>query len=41
MGSILIAVGVIALMIVGCYILSGSDLIAGSIFEKKTPVGKK
>ncbi len=37
----IIAVVVMVLMIAGCFILSGSAIIAGSIFERKTTVGKK
>lgn len=32
---------VIVSMIVLCFVLSGESIIAGSIFEKKTPVRKK
>jgi len=41
MGTIIIAVVVVVGMLVGCYLLSGSAIIEGSIFERKTPVNKK
>jgi hypothetical protein len=41
MEKIIIAVVVIFLMLVGCFFLSGMGTFEGSIFEKKTPVGKK
>jgi hypothetical protein len=41
MGTLAMAVVVILLMLAGCYILSGSAIIEGSIFERKTPVKKK
>jgi hypothetical protein len=41
MGTLIIAVVVILLMLSGCYLLSGSAIVAGSIFERKTPVKKR
>jgi hypothetical protein len=38
--SILWIVGVIAVMIFGCYLTSGISNIPGSIFEKKSTVEK-
>ena len=41
MTNIIIAVGLVLLMISGCYLLSGSSLVAGTIFERKSSVKKK
>jgi hypothetical protein len=36
----IIAVAVILMMIIGCYLLSGQAVIEGSIFERKSIVKK-
>ena len=41
MGLVIFAVAVILAMLAGCFLLSGSAIIAGSVFERKTPVGKR
>ncbi len=39
--EIVIAVITFVGMIVGCFLLSGTAIVAGSIFERKTSVNKK
>jgi hypothetical protein len=41
MGTAILAVVIIVGMIAGCYLLSGTSNVAGTIFEKKTIVKKK
>ena len=38
--TLIIGVVVVFLMIAGCYILSGSSLVDGTVFERKSTVGK-
>ena len=41
MTNAVIAIVVILLMIVGCYLISGISIVVGTIFERKKPVEKK
>jgi hypothetical protein len=41
MVNIIIAVTVLLIMVGVCYFVSGSSNVAGTIFERKKPVGKK
>ena len=41
MTNIIIVVVVMLVMISACYLLAGTSIVAGTIFERKKPVGKK